>query len=224
MLSTIVKTWSPALVVSMDSVDESEEMQAWSQVKRAVEDLQNCEVVHCGLSNFWSSILWTERAAELSARKTSFRQQPHGHAYVLVPTVCSGPSDQDLNLLAWIDWIHQQKFTMQTSCWRQFRGLQSRLFDVLLTVWHQLHILPEDFGGHAIHGLSSLWALRDFRLSDGVDDARRGAVFFCRFAGADQKAPSGIQDARSFDKVIPHFSTRGRYQTRASVLRRLFSR
>ena len=37
-------------------------------------------------------------------------------------------------------------------------------------------IFPEDFGGHCLHGPSSMWVLREFRFLEGVRDARRAAV------------------------------------------------
>ena len=55
-----------------------------------------------------------------------------------------------------------------------------------------IFMFPEDFGGHAKSGPSSLWSLQELRSLHGQDDASRGATFLCRIAGADTKRPLGI--------------------------------
>ena len=50
----------------------------------------------------------------------------------------------------------------------------------------------EDCGGDQEAGPTSIWALEGFRSLQGVGEARRGAAFFCRFAGAEQRRPMGV--------------------------------
>ena len=53
-------------------------------------------------------------------------------------------------------------------------------------------VFPEDFGGNAVSGPSSLWCMQELRYLEGLHEARRGAGFLCQLAGTDAKRPLGI--------------------------------
>ena len=130
--SSIVKTWSPVyriLVMSMDSADVSDVMQAGSQVKRSIEDPQDRELFPWSLGVTADLLVILDTLRCFSRGILGTASQAPGFAYVILPTWSSGPSDQDLSLLACLDWIHQhnQRFTVQAACWRWYLGLQSRL-------------------------------------------------------------------------------------------------
>ena len=56
-------------------------------------------------------------------------------------------------------------------------------------------VFPEDVGGHPVTGPSSIWALREFQLLDGVNDVHRAAGYLCRITGSENKRPMGILSA-----------------------------
>ena len=53
-------------------------------------------------------------------------------------------------------------------------------------------VFPEDFGGDAVSGPSSLWCMQELRDLKGLHDVSRDAAFLCQLAGTDQKRPLGV--------------------------------
>ena len=53
-------------------------------------------------------------------------------------------------------------------------------------------VFPEDFGGEQEAGPTSILALEGFHSLQGEGEARRGAAFFCKFAGAEHRRPMGV--------------------------------
>ena len=72
-------------------------------------------------------------------------------------------------------------------CWflEQAAQCSSRLVKVLF-------VFPEDLGGDAESGPSSLWDFLEVRAVDGVNDIQRGAAYHCQFAGSNQRRPLGL--------------------------------
>ena len=53
-------------------------------------------------------------------------------------------------------------------------------------------VFPEDPGGHPVTGPSSIWALREFQLLEGVHDVHRAAGYLCQITGSEYKRPMGL--------------------------------
>ena len=72
----------------------------------------------------------------------------------------------------------------EVCCWflEQAARCSSRHFKVLF-------VFPEDLGGDAESGPSSLWDSLEVRAADGVNDIQRGAAFHCQRAGSNQRRP-----------------------------------
>ena len=51
---------------------------------------------------------------------------------------------------------------------------------------------PEDLGGHTATRPSSLWSMKEFQTLEGLNDAHRGAVFFCQLGNTEPKSPTGV--------------------------------
>ena len=75
----------------------------------------------------------------------------------------------------------------EVCCWflEQAAQCSSRLVKVLF-------VFPEDLGGDAESGPSSLWDSLDVRAVDGVNDIQRGAAYHCQLAGSNQRRPLGL--------------------------------
>ena len=52
-----------------------------------------------------------------------------------------------------------------------------------------LFVFPEDLGGDAEYGPSSLWDFLEVRAVDGMNDIQRGAAFLCHLAGSKHRRP-----------------------------------
>ena len=65
-----------------------------------------------------------------------------------------------------------------------------------------LWLFPEDFGGHATEGPSSIWALQNTRLLAQHQDVRRLAFFRCQFENSSSPRPlSALTNMTVFDHV-----------------------
>ena len=53
-------------------------------------------------------------------------------------------------------------------------------------------MFPDDCGGHAITGPTSIWACKEFRSLESVRGARRGAACLCQLADVDVGIPTSI--------------------------------
>ena len=65
----------------------------------------------------------------------------------------------------------------------------------LSCVSHKVDIplcFPEDFGGHASAGSSSSWRQKDTAFLCRFTEAKRHAIFVCRFSGGNKRRPLGI--------------------------------
>ena len=75
----------------------------------------------------------------------------------------------------------------EVCCWflEQAARCSSRLVKVLF-------VFPEDLGGDAESGPSSLWDFLEVRAVDGVNDIQRGAAYHCQLAGSKHRRPLGL--------------------------------
>ena len=76
---------------------------------------------------------------------------------------------------------------LEVCCWFMAQALSCSTRYV-----HALLIFPEDLGGDAVDGPTSIWEAQEVRTLDGVNDAQRGASFLCSLTGADQRRPLGF--------------------------------
>ena len=103
--------------------------------------------------------------------------------------------------------VRASNFSLEVSSWFAEQILR---FPQLQTFF--LLVFPEDFGGDSCTGPASPWSAREFTdLSDAVE-AQRGAVYLCRFAGAEYRRSVGLLtnvQALSSDTYLgwPSFNT-----------------
>ena len=118
--------------------------------------------------------------------------------------------------------VRASNFSLEVSSWFAEQILTSPQPQTFF-----LLVFPEDFGGDSCTGPASPWSAREFtNLSDAVE-AQRGAVYLCRFAGAEYRRSVGVADERtSLERGhvprLASFSTRrtARYNT-VDLYRRL---
>ena len=185
------------LVMSSDLSDGANVVEAWRQAEHA--NLQpRCELVHFNFSasteplvvldvmdrirgNFFEAVLLIPPAATWSRARHSLdkeqpplrsRSQPLG-----LQTLDSNSRER----------VIQSNRTVEICCWAAEQALACTISQVAF-----LLVFPEDLGGHATYGPTSVWALKEVRHVDRFHEAQRHAVFLCRFAGADQRRPLGV--------------------------------
>ena len=114
-----------------------------------------------------------------------FRQQLHGHVRVMGQSPLrsrSAPLGLSSLSPAKSKKVCEANFVLECLAWCSEQALACPVKVVALTI-----IFPEDPGGHA-DGPSSIWALREIQLLEGIRDART-AVYLCQLTGADFKRP-----------------------------------
>ena len=83
--------------------------------------------------------------------------------------------------------VRASNFSLEVSSWFAEQILTSPQPQTFF-----LLVFPEDFGGDSCTGPASPWSAREFtNLSDAVE-AQRGAVYLCRFAGAEYRRSVGL--------------------------------
>ena len=129
---------------------------------------------------------------------------------------------------------------------RQVRQANKELESMLLCAEYALEcktakvglhlIFPEDLGVHRVDGPTSIWALRESQLLEGVNDAHRYAGYLCRFACAEHKRPIAVLSSgryssddfyRGWSNLSLHnniLSYRGPYPCRVVATGILFSK
>ena len=144
---------------------------------------------------FWGSwIYWIMFEVAISTWSILFLQQLLGLApailHILVSSLlrsrCSPlglPSRSPLES----EQINKANRALEVAAWVAEQSLQCPSKFIGLNI-----IFPEDLGGHCEHGPSSMWVLREFRLLEGVRDARRAAAYLCQFTRSEYKRPLGI--------------------------------
>ena len=117
----------------------------------------------------WSRSRHSTHSGQLSLRS---RSSPLG-----LPSLSPLESEQ----------INKANRALEVAAWVAQQSLQCPSKLIGLNI-----IFPEDLGGHREHGPSSMWVLREFRLLEGVRDARRAAAYLCQFTRSEYKRAIGI--------------------------------
>ena len=99
---------------------------------------------------------------------------------------CSAPLGQSSLTPAESKKVRDANFVLECLAWCAEQAPDCPVKVVALTI-----IFPEDFGGRQ-DGLSSIWALREFQLLEGIRDARRAAAYLSQTTGSDFKRPLGV--------------------------------
>ena len=114
--------------------------------------------------------------------------------------------------------VHDANLAVEVSTWFAAEALQCEASSVTAVL-----LFPEDLGGHSVSGPTSPWTLKEWRDLEGLGEARRGSVFWCRFAGADQQRPIGMLTnlqlihAETFPGWPAHFFVSARASVRRST-------
>ena len=146
-------------------------------------------------SIFWGSwIYWITFEVAISTWSILFLQQLHGLAPATLDTQGSPPLRSRASPLGLpslspneTQQIDKANRALEIAAWVAEQSLQCPSKFIGLNI-----IFPEDLGGHCEHGPSSMWVLREFRLLEGVRDARRAAAYLCQFTRSEYKRPIGI--------------------------------
>ena len=83
-----------------------------------------------------------------------------------------------------LDQLKQANRELEAMVWCAEQALFCRSSYVSLNI-----VFPDDLGSHSVTGPSSIWSILEFLQLEGVNDARRLAVYLSRLSGADHKRP-----------------------------------
>ena len=125
----------------------------------------------------WCSIVLFELDSDFFTQFLLFLQLPRGREPFGVVQAASESQARLQHENRSLDFVH----------WFTEQALHCEVMRIPLVL-----VFPEDFGGNAVSGPSSLWCMQGLRDLEGFREARRGAGFLCQLAGADLKRPLGI--------------------------------
>ena len=113
-------------------------------------------------------------------------RQAHGHVCVTAPgqpplRSRSEPLGLSGQHPAAQEKVNAANAELEVCCWFMAQALSCSTRYV-----YALLIFPEDLGGDAVDGLTSIWEAQEVRTLDGVNDAQRGASFLCSLTVSSQ--------------------------------------